>query len=330
VFWDAALRRPVRLDVVDRLAVGRHHELRLDGADDVLRDAIVVDGWPRPAPADEQWLALLHGLLDRSRWRAVDAARLVDWVGGHDGTVPGQLPRPVVEALDDAVRRADWPALQGQRDQVVRALSERDPAGTRRRRLARRLLRSTTKLQRALLRPGCRIAVLGPDGAGKSSTIAELLARGIVADCVYLGVAPASAARRRRVPGLTLALVSLRLARGWLRATAQRRRGRSVALDRHPLEATIGPPTTKVTTRIRRAILSHLLPRPDVAVVLMAPAEVLWQRKPEHSLDEVRARRERYLQLADRRGFAVVDTTASVDEVVDAIRRIAVEAGAAA
>ena len=83
----------------------------------------------------------------------------------------------------------------------------------------------------------------------------------------------------------------------------------------------IGPPTTSRVTLARRWILAHVLPQPDLVVVLMAPAEVLHRRKPEHGLEEVRAKRARYLELAHQRGYPVVDTTAAPTEVVAAIER---------
>ena len=184
-------------------------------------------------------------------------------------------------------------------------------------------MRRTTKLQRAVLRPGVRVALLGPDGAGKSTTIGALQRAGVVSSTVYLGVAPAShRSDGRSVPGVALLGTARRLVAAWLTAAARRRRGESVALDRHPLEATIGPPTSKRTTIARRWILAHLLPRPEAVVVLMAPAEVLHRRKPEHDLDDVRAKRDRYLALAQDRGYPVVDTTADPSEVVAEIERI--------
>jgi thymidylate kinase len=320
-WWDPSSDRRVRLDLVDDLSFGEHREHRV-GVRDVILDAVVErEGIPRPAPSHEQWLALFHGLLDRDRLRPRDVDRLDPWVAADDDVVAGVLSKSTRERLVRSLRSRDWPSVEACRDDVVADLRRQQRLASTVRRTWRRTIARTTKLQRALLRPGVRVALLGPDGAGKSSTIAALQRSEVVASSVYLGVAPATHRSSSSVPGLALLRTVRRLLGAWSTATARRRRGESVALDRHPLEARIGPPTSKRTTIARRWILAHLLPHPEVVIVLMAPAEVLHQRKPEHDLDEVRARRDRYLELARRHDYPVVDTTASQAEVVAAIDR---------
>lgn len=322
-WWDPTAGRRIRLDLVDELSFGPHREYRVDVRDVVLDAATERDGAFVPNPSHGQWLALLHGLLDRDRLRRRDEDRLAPWVGEPDDPVASVLVASTRHRLVDALRAEDWPAVEACRAQVVADLRRREPAAAAARRAWRGAMRRTTKLQRAVLRPGVRIALLGPDGAGKSTTIDALERSGVVSSSVYLGVAPAShRSDGGSVPGLALLRTVRRLLGAWLTAAARRRRGESVALDRHPLEATIGPPTSKRTTIARRWILAHLLPRPEVVIVLMAPAEVLHGRKPEHDLDDVRAKRDRYLALAEERGYPVVDTTAGPSDVVAEIQRV--------
>lgn len=325
-WWDASQGRLIRLDLVDELGFGALRELRVDRRDAVLDRITERDGWPRPCRSDEQWLAALHGLLDRDRLRPRDIARLDPWVATVDDGVALVLPESVRHAIDVAASSGDWAALEGRREELRAALARRGQIATAMRRTWRSTMRRSTKLQRAVLRPGRRIALLGPDGAGKTSTIDALIASGVVDSSVYLGVAPAGLSQRSSMPGVAMLRTIRRLSGAWLTASLRRRRGRSVALDRHPLEATIGPPTAKRTTRLRRRILAHVLPRPELVVVLMAPAEVLHDRKPEHALDEVVARRSRYLELARRHGYPVIDTTGEQADVVVAIRRAIHEA----
>lgn len=325
-WWDSSQERPVRLDVVDELGFGAFRELRVDRCDVVLDAVTIRDGWPRPSRSNEQWLALLHGLLDRDRLRPSDIARLEPWNAMLDDVVASELPATLRVDIDAAARVRDWAALAACREPLRAALTRRQPVASTLRRGWRATLRRSTKLQRAILRPGRRLAVLGPDGAGKSTTIDSLVRSGLVGSSVYLGVAPAELRRRSTLPGIALLRTIRRLCGAWLIATVRRRRGLDVALDRHPLEATIGPPTSKRTTMLRRRILAHMLPRPEAVVVLMAPASVLHERKPEHQFDDVLARRTRYLELATQRGFPVIDTTQEPCDVVTEIRRVMHEA----
>lgn len=325
-WWDVSLQRRVRLDLVDELSFGSARELRLDVRDAVLDAVTQRDGWPRPTPSSEQWLALFHGLLDRDRLRPRDLGRFEPWVGTEDDVVADVLYDSLRTGIAQSAQAGDWDAVAARRVEIRTALHRHQRVGSTARRLWRLTMMRTTKLQRALLRPGVRVALLGPDGAGKSTTIEALQQSGIVATSVYLGVAPARHRGRSTVPGIALLRTIRRLVGGWTVASIRRRRGESIALDRHPLEAMIGPTTSKRTTLVRRWILAHVLPRPEAVVVLMAPAEVLHDRKPEHGLDDVVARRDRYLELARRHDYPVVDTTSAPADVVAAISRVVHEA----
>lgn len=57
-------------------------------------------------------------------------------------------------------------------------------------------------------------------------------------------------------------------------------------------------------------LASHLLPRPDLVILLDAPPEVLWSRKQEVPFDEVVRQREAYLQLACRLPSMIVVNSA--------------------
>jgi thymidylate kinase len=63
-------------------------------------------------------------------------------------------------------------------------------------------------------------------------------------------------------------------------------------------------------------VLRHLYPRPDVVVMLDAPAEVLLARKGEGTVDDLERRRRDYLALQSQiERFVIVDATADVDQV---------------
>jgi thymidylate kinase len=104
------------------------------------------------------------------------------------------------------------------------------------------------------------------------------------------------------------------------------RRGRIVVFDRHffadfyadDIRETQGP--RPLARRIHGFVLQHLYPKPDLAVCLDAPAEVLYARKPEGTIERVRQKREECLALRDLfPEFVVVDAAMPEDEVVHEI-----------
>ena len=65
-------------------------------------------------------------------------------------------------------------------------------------------------------------------------------------------------------------------------------------------------------------MLNRFYPRPDVIVFLDAPAEVLFDRKGEGTLELLEERRNDYLQMKDLvKHFEIVDASRSIDDVVD-------------
>jgi thymidylate kinase len=116
-------------------------------------------------------------------------------------------------------------------------------------------------------------------------------------------------------------------------AARARRRGQLVVFDRHffcdyyatdvrPVAA--GEPRRRLASRIHGAVLRRWYPRPDLTIMLDAPAEVLFERKHEGTLEEIEERRRNYLSLADvLPRFVAVDGTRPLDEVVaDVVARI--------
>jgi thymidylate kinase len=170
---------------------------------------------------------------------------------------------------------------------------------------------------------GLTVAVLGPDGTGKSTLIRTLSQTAWPAGVrsVYMGFPQSRELSRRlvRFPGGALPVTWLRLAH----AAVYRRRGALVLLDRYPYDYLVDDPELRGTSplsRMHRALLARACPRPDLLVFLDAPADVLVTRRPVHGLDTVDARRHAYLELAERLPSAViVDAVASADEVAEAV-----------
>jgi thymidylate kinase len=110
-----------------------------------------------------------------------------------------------------------------------------------------------------------------------------------------------------------------------LLANSYARRGYLVIMDRHPYPDYY---TRRVRgtgewlrwgDRIHGFLLERVYPRPNDLILLDAPAEVLHGRKPEGSLEAVRARRQEYLDMTgalSTAGLTIVDAARSEDEVL--------------
>jgi thymidylate kinase len=223
-----------------------------------------------------------------------------------------------------------------------------------------------------LARPRLSVALVGPDGAGKSTISARLRQAALPAPVttIYMGVnleassvmLPTTrlllAAKRARGGRPDLVASSLRdvedddrtapagrrsalrssarmavwMTEEWFRqllALGQGLRGRIVVFDRHffldyyhadvDSAGRRGP-----AQRLHGWMLRRMYPRPDLVIMLDAPAEVLHARKPEATVAWLERRRQQYLELAPLvPQFVVVDVDrpldAAVSEVVTAI-----------
>lgn len=345
--YDEATDRWPKLDIVSSIDAGRYAEFRTDLAGPCLtRRETGADG-PRLAPDDAFWTLLLHELLDRPGTMPRRADRLRDLATGArtdgDGATllgrvlpAGWTPQQVIALASSD----DVEGLARLGRAIARSWARRDALAIARRRFVARLARRFDHLEPPFLRRGLSVALLGPDGAGKSSLAARLGHGGPLATrSVYLGLygGPRRSLSRGGPPGRRSVRISglgtvrrlVAMWRGWLVGWWHVRRGRLAVLDRHPYDARLEG-ATGMAGRVRRAILGRALPRPDVVIVLDAPAELLYARKPDHPLDRVEDQRRRYLDLARRLpATAVVDVSGPIDRVARRVTAIAWAAGAA-
>ena len=121
--------------------------------------------------------------------------------------------------------------------------------------------------------------------------------------------------------------VSNRLAEGYFRqlvALIYEVRGFIVIHDRDLLSDTWHVSReSRLSDQTYRWILTHLYPRPDLVVYLDAPAEVLFARKGEGTLDYLEQRRDAYdSQSLTTRGFVRVDASQPLEDVVAEVSRL--------
>lgn len=221
------------------------------------------------------------------------------------------------------------------------------------------------------------VALIGPDGAGKSSIMRRVAERlPVPSQTIYMGVnlessrlmlpttrlvlevkrrrggrpdmVGATAGEGRGGAGGRRGLVrevrsGLRLANWmaeeWFRqavAWSHERRGRVVIFDRHFFcdyyanDVQGRRPGRPWTSRVHGAMLRSVYPRPDLVILLDAPAEVLHDRKGEGTLESLERMRQEYLALepvVDRfvRVDATQDQEAVTADVVAAIMRLVTE-----
>ncbi len=147
-------------------------------------------------------------------------------------------------------------------------------------------------------RRGLGVALLAPDGAGKSSTAARLTqSLPLDARIVYLGLFRRADPFPGRSADVGIARRVVRLWRAWLSARAHQRLGRLVLFDRYPYDALL-PGGGRLAERVWRWVLGHALPPPDLTIVLDAPGTVLHARSGEHDPVMLERQRQGYLALA--------------------------------
>lgn len=213
------------------------------------------------------------------------------------------------------------------------------------------------------------VALIGPDGAGKSTIVRAAAARLTVpVRTVYMGVNLEVSSLMLPTTRLALMLKRRRGGRSdmvgvnesgsssssrsstlrsavrtanWIAEETFRhavarwheRRGRVVLMDRlfladyYATDVLSTDARRPIASRVHRLFLERVYPRPDLVILLDAPAALLHSRKPETDVDYLERRRSEYRQL---RGavprFEIVDVDRPLEQVVSDVVRLIEEA----
>ncbi len=340
----------LKLDVVTELCYGAPvRALHVDLAGACLQQRERREPTYVLAPEHEFLTLFLHCLLDKKNFREERRARLLELFEViqrerrlqercHALVEKYLAPALTWEELQTALAQTDWPVLLKKHKAVSARLTIGQRFHVWFRRVHVNVSRRLRPLLFALRQRGLFIALLAPDGAGKS-TLAHALQKdfGLKAQLIYMGTNIAAlnislpstkwlhrVLKKSRAPKLLkLALKPVnycnRILDLWYRiayAHTQRLRGKFVVFDRYVYDSWIAKPATTWAKRMRRKFLEAGWPTPHVVILLDAPGELLFRRKGEHSPEWLEQQRQAYLALREHvPQMYAVDATMSAEEV---------------
>jgi thymidylate kinase len=322
--YDRASDRWLVLDVMTTVGFRSPPFWRLpDAAGQVLARRQLHAGVALPAEADAFWLLLLHCLLDKGFVSPHHRARLRQFAATAQRSplaaalVSAAGKAWTSSAFPDAVHRGDWRALEEMGGHLAADLGRRRGAGERLRIIALRSARTARKPLLLPRRRGVNLALLGPDGAGKSTAAAAM--RGSLpfeSRVIYMGLWKDAGGGRWRRSREVLAR-PLRIWCRYLLAQYHQCRGRLVIFDRYVYESAL--PARPPLVALKRPyfwLLGHVIPPAQAAVVLDVPAPVAYARKRENTPAELESERRFYRQLAARvPSLEVVDASQDAEAV---------------
>ncbi len=307
----------IRLRLVSQLGFGALEALGAEAVTDLLTRRHKTHKAAELDPADAFPIVLLHCLFENVSVGHEDVTRLQELAASAR---PEDLHAQTMERIDsdaEKVRALVSSAQSGDRVTLERLIKDlrtqaesRRPAGE----LAGPLQTLARSLRSALLHGrGLTVALLAPDGAGKSSVASALTdTLPVPVRVVYMGRARTSNRGRRQS-------VASGLVRQWRRhltARYHRFRGRIVLFDRYTYDALLPPRNPNPARVARRWVFAHAVPAPDLVILLDAPAELMFQRKDEHPREFLEQRRRDYLELKSRLPeMVVVDASQSLEDV---------------
>jgi thymidylate kinase len=202
-------------------------------------------------------------------------------------------------------------------------------------------------IRRAMMPTGGCIAIMGPDGAGKSAVIDAIRQQFRFAyhkvKCFHLrpkSLRPGKTAQQAvtdphgRPPRgtiLSVLKVFFLIADYWLgfalTIAPAMRRSQLIVFDRYIYDLLVD------SKRVRYGgpawllrLAARIVPRPDLVILLDAPADVLWSRKQEVPFEEVMRQRARYCEVASKLPFAkTVDAAQPLADVIRDVDAVIVE-----
>jgi thymidylate kinase len=322
------------LDLVSELSFGRHNSLKTRAEEKCLATCQYHGVVRTLAPDDDFWILLSHCILDKGFIAGRHRARLQELLPAvrTDGLIAQALEGLSLTgwSLDrmlECVSAGDWTALES----IAPALTA---SAIRRHVIApwqMAILRLSRLKDRLLNLRRCRglsVALLGPDGAGKTTLMVDIQESFMLpVRSVYMGLTGGLLRyiAMLHVPGIVFLGRLLVFWGRYLLAQYHQARGRHVVFDRYIYDAMVPhPERLNWLRRASRWMDGHACPGPDLVLVLDAPGEVMYARKGEYTAETLEEWRHYFLALKKRfPQVEVIDTTRDRDAVrIEVIDRI--------
>lgn len=292
-------------------------------------------------PPQVEFACVLLNRLHKSDLSPAHADRLMDLFNRAPEACEREIRRFWHEAhaatIMAAVRSGDWDAVRTSSAAIAADSRATGPANAVLRRSGEGLRATARKLKR-WIKPeaGYHIVFLGPDGVGKSTIIEQV--RDAIApaflDTSYHTFAPsliphkfqpekptphAFPPRGKAASFIKAAWWSVCYTVGYAATIhPDRVRGVFAMNHRYLLDAIVDPKRYRYSgpTSILRAIWA-IAPKPDMVVLLDAPAEVIQARKKEVAFEETARQRREYTALISGMPYGVIiNANRPIDEVV--------------
>ena len=301
-------------------------------------------GFPVAAPAVEFAYYLIKK-IDKRALSAEHAAHLSRiWRQDPAGAAAAIAPTfKEFEArlIAGAAESGDWSAVIAEMPRLRKALFRAGDSGAGAR--FRDLRRVAGRL---FYRTGLTVTVLGPDGSGKSSVIGRLTAHLAPAfrHTRVLHLRPRLGEREKTAPPVSdphrlpprgrlhsmaklLYYLADHAAGHWLVVRPALVRSTLVVFDRYFHDLLVDPRRYRYGAgKTLAGLAARFVPRPDLWLILDAPAEVTLRRKGELGAAEAARQRAAYLAFARRLPNAhVIDASRPLNEVVAEAERIVLD-----